>query len=109
MLCFSFFTNKNITTGEGGMLITKNLKMASRAKSLRSHGLTKSTFERYKLGMPDYDVSEIGYNYRMDDIRASIGIEQLKKIRVLNQKRKKATEFYIEQITKKNTSDYHTF
>lgn len=78
--CFSFFSNKNISTGEGGMLVTNNSDYFERTKLLRSHGMTSLSYERAKGHSTSYDVVELGYNYRMDDIRAAIGVEQLKKI-----------------------------
>jgi dTDP-4-amino-4,6-dideoxygalactose transaminase len=78
--CFSFFSNKNISTGEGGMLITNNEESFKKVQLLRSHGMTSLSYERSKGHSTGYDVMELGYNYRMDDIRASIGIEQLKKL-----------------------------
>jgi dTDP-4-amino-4,6-dideoxygalactose transaminase len=78
--CFSFFSNKNISTGEGGMLVTNNPQYAERAKLLRSHGMTTMSYQRSKGHSTSYDVIEYGYNYRMDDLRASLGIAQLGKI-----------------------------
>ena len=78
--CFSFFSNKNISTGEGGMLITNNSDYYDRAKLLRSHGMTSMSYERSKGHSTAYDVVDNGFNYRMDDIRASIGLVQLDKI-----------------------------
>lgn len=79
--CFSFFSNKNISTGEGGMLVTNNDEIAKKCKLLRSHGMTTMSFQRATGHATSYDVVELGYNYRMDDIRASIGIVQLNKLR----------------------------
>lgn len=78
--CFSFFSNKNVSTGEGGMLITNIKKYYEKAKLLRSHGMTTLSYERAQGHAVKYDVLELGYNYRMDDIRAAIGIEQLNKL-----------------------------
>jgi len=78
--CFSFFSNKNISTGEGGMIITNEDAIYEKAKLLRSHGMTSLSFDRAKGHSTEYDVIELGYNYRMDDIRASIGIVQLAKL-----------------------------
>ena len=78
--CFSFFSNKNISTGEGGMLVTNNPEYNERAKLLRSHGMTSMSYERAKGHSTVYDVVDLGYNYRMDDIRAAIGAVQLKKL-----------------------------
>lgn len=78
--CFSFFSNKNISTGEGGMIITNDDTLYEKAKLLRSHGMTSLSFDRAKGHSTEYDVIALGYNYRMDDIRASIGIVQLDKL-----------------------------
>ncbi len=78
--CFSFFSNKNISTGEGGMIITNDDSLYEQAKLLRSHGMTSLSYDRAKGHSTEYDVIELGYNYRMDDIRASIGIVQLDKL-----------------------------
>ena len=79
--CFSFFSNKNISTGEGGMLITNSEEFATIARSMRSHGMTTMSYQRAKGHATSYDITRLGYNYRMDDIRASIAIVQLKKLK----------------------------
>ncbi len=79
--CFSFFSNKNISTGEGGMLITNNEALYNKAKLLRSHGMTTMSYQRAKGHATAYDIVEVGYNYRMDDIRAAIGIVQMHKLK----------------------------
>jgi len=96
--CFSFFSNKNISTGEGGMLVTDNEKYYERAKLLRSHGMTTLSYERAKGHSSQYDVVELGYNYRMDDIRASIGIIQLKKLKKDLIKRAQVRKWYEEEL-----------
>lgn len=78
--CFSFFSNKNISTGEGGMIVTNNNELAEKIKLKRSHGMTTMSYQRASGHSTSYDVVELGYNYRMDDLRASIGIVQLTKI-----------------------------
>ncbi len=78
--CFSFHPRKSITTGEGGMLITDSEEIAMRVESLRDFGAVSSDFERHQKEqsfMPDYSI--LGYNFRMTDIQAAIGIEQMKK------------------------------
>ncbi len=77
---FSFFSNKNMSTGEGGMLVTGNPEMAAQARLLRSHGMTTMSYQRATGHATEYDIQALGYNYRMDDIRASIALEQLKKL-----------------------------
>jgi dTDP-4-amino-4,6-dideoxygalactose transaminase len=98
--CFSFFSNKNISTGEGGMLVTDNQVYYDRAKLLRSHGMTSMSYERSKGHSTAYDVVDLGFNYRMDDIRASIGIVQLDKIKEDLKKRAHVRKIYIEQLNK---------
>lgn len=77
---FSFFSNKNMSTGEGGMFVTGNPEMAAQARLLRSHGMTTMSYQRATGHATEYDIQALGYNYRMDDIRASIALEQLKKL-----------------------------
>ncbi len=92
--CFSFFSNKNLSTAEGGMLVTDDAALHERAKLLRSHGMTTLSFERSKGHSTSYDVLEPGYNYRMDDLRASLGLVQLKKLREDLEKRSVVREWY---------------
>jgi dTDP-4-amino-4,6-dideoxygalactose transaminase len=96
--CFSFFSNKNISTGEGGMLVTNDTELFERVKLLRSHGMTSLSYERAKGHSTSYDVIDLGYNYRMDDIRASIGIVQLDKLRNDLKKRAEVRAMYIEAL-----------
>ena len=112
--CFSFFSNKNISTGEGGMLVTNNSDYYNRAKLLRSHGMTTMSYERAKGHATSYDVVEFGYNYRMDDIRASIGLVQLDKIQTDLEKREIVRKKYIEELSKFDNiiipfEDHHEF
>ena len=97
--CFSFFSNKNISTGEGGMLVTNSTELFERAKLIRSHGMTSLSFDRAKWHTTDYDVIELGYNYRMDDIRASIGIVQLSKLENDLKRRAELKKFYEKQLS----------
>jgi len=97
--CFSFFSNKNISTGEGGMIVTSNQEYATRCKLLRSHGMTSMSYERAKGHSTAYDVIELGYNYRMDDIHASIGLVQLDKIENDLQKRALVRMLYIQHLS----------
>lgn len=77
---YSFFSNKNISTGEGGMFITNNEEMAAKARLIRSHGMSTMSYQRASGHATEYDITCLGYNFRMDDIRAAIAIEQLKKL-----------------------------
>jgi dTDP-4-amino-4,6-dideoxygalactose transaminase len=96
--CFSFFSNKNISTGEGGMLITNNEEMAKRARLLRSHGMTTMSYQRASGHATSYDIVDLGYNFRLDDIRASIAVEQLKKLRKDLEQRIKVRKQYVELL-----------
>ena len=97
--CFSFFSNKNISTGEGGALVTNNESIYNRLKLLRSHGMTTMSYQRAQGHATSYDVLDIGYNYRMDDIRASIGIIQLDKLRGDLEKRAQVRNWYLEELS----------
>ena len=92
--CFSFFSNKNMTTGEGGMLVTDDDTLFEKLRLLRSHGMTTLTWDRHKGHAWSYDVVEIGYNYRIDEIRAAIGVAQLKKLEGNNARRRHLTQLY---------------
>lgn len=97
---FSFFSNKNISTGEGGMLITNNEEIASKARSLRSHGMTTMSYQRAKGHATAYDIIDLGYNFRMDDIRASIGCVQMRKLQADLEKRVRVRSKYLSELSK---------
>jgi dTDP-4-amino-4,6-dideoxygalactose transaminase len=86
--CFSFFANKNMTTAEGGLIVTNDDTVAQRMRMLRSHGMTSLTWDRHRGHGFSYDVVETGYNYRMDELRAALGRVQLRKLEKNNKKRK---------------------
>ena len=97
--CFSFYPTKNFTTIEGGMVITNSKRIAEYVTSARSHGLTRNLADRYSKGKPwDYDIINPGFNYRLDEIRASLGLSQLKRINSLNSKRFLASKYYSKQL-----------
>ena len=97
--CFSFYPTKNITTIEGGMVITNSKDVAKYVMSARNHGLTKTLIQRYSHGKPwDYNVDESGYNYRLDEIRSALGFSQLKRIKKLNELRKRKFEYYNKRL-----------
>lgn len=97
--CFSFFSNKNISTGEGGMLITNNKEIAKKARLLRSHGMTTMSYQRASGHATSYDVVDLGYNFRLDDIRASIGVVQMKKLQIDLGKRMDVRNEYLKQLS----------
>jgi dTDP-4-amino-4,6-dideoxygalactose transaminase len=96
--CYSFFSNKNMTTGEGGMLVTDEDALADQLRSLRSHGMTSMTWDRHKGHAWSYDVSALGYNYRIDEIRSAIGRVQLAKLKDFNAGRARVAAWYGEAL-----------
>jgi dTDP-4-amino-4,6-dideoxygalactose transaminase len=96
--CFSFFSNKNMTTGEGGMVVTNNEELFNRMSRLRSHGMTTLTWDRHKGHAWSYDVVDLGYNYRIDEIRAALGITQLRKLSANNERRRLLSTRYRESL-----------
>ncbi len=104
--CFSFFSNKNLSTGEGGMIVVKEEKMAQNLRIRRSHGLTKSTWSRHvsKEVAEDklYDMTLLGYNYRIGELQAAIGLEQLKKLDITNKIREELYLYYKKRVQEEN-------
>jgi dTDP-4-amino-4,6-dideoxygalactose transaminase len=94
--CFSFFSNKNMTTAEGGMVVTDDEGYAARIRLLRSHGMTTGTWERHRSGQGEYDVVDLGYNYRLDEIRSALGLAQLTLLDEYNERRRKLAARYWE-------------
>lgn len=92
--CFSFFSNKNLSVGEGGMTSSSNPILASKLRNLRSHGMTTLSFDRHNGRATTYDVTQSGLNYRLDEIRSALGLVQLKKLKDGNKKREKLTNRY---------------
>lgn len=96
--CFSFFSNKNMTTGEGGMVTANDDGFAEKLRLFRSHGMTSMTWDRHKGHAWSYDVVELGYNYRIDEIRAALGRVQLSKLDVNNARRRSLTQQYRDAL-----------
>lgn len=97
---FSFYATKTITTGEGGMLVTKDPKIAARARTMRLHGIDRDAFDRYTSDKPSwyYEIVAPGYKYNMTDIAASMGIHQLKKADVFKDRRNQIARAYFEGL-----------
>ena len=96
---FSFFSNKNLATGEGGAAVTNDPALAAKIRRMRSHGLDSSTWTRHKGGGGGaYDVIEPGLNYRPSEITAALGLAQLAKFDALQSKRKRLHETYVEAL-----------
>jgi dTDP-4-amino-4,6-dideoxygalactose transaminase len=91
---FSFYGNKNMTTAEGGMVVARDEEVLNTIRQLRSHGMTSSTLQRLSGNASGYDVTMLGYNYRMDEFRAAIGLIQLAKLGAWNEKRKTLATLY---------------
>jgi perosamine synthetase len=97
--CFSFFPTKNITTGEGGMLTTNDGDFAGKVRALIGHGIDKTTFQREKDNKSWHRVASLpGYNFRLSNILAAIGVEQIKKIDRLNSLRREHSAYLIEKL-----------
>ena len=116
--CFSFFPTKNITTGEGGMITTNDDTFADKVKAMASHGIPGTTLSRKDTKKPwEREAIYAGYNFRMSNILAAIGVEQLKKLDEMNKKRRE-NAFYLnnklsgidEIIVPLESQDcYHTY
>jgi len=97
--CFSFYANKTITTGEGGMLCTDDDEIAERVKVMRLHGINRNVWDRFSTGASwEYDVVAPGFKYNMPDILAAIGIHQLRKVELFRDKRQWIAEKYYEGL-----------
>jgi len=97
--CFSFYPTKIITTGEGGIVTTNNSKINRTVKLLRSQGMTIQAKERELTARWKYDVIDLGYNYRLDEIRASLGFSQSQRIEQINKMRIKIAKKYDKMIS----------
>jgi dTDP-4-amino-4,6-dideoxygalactose transaminase len=86
---FSFYANKTITTGEGGMLVTRDAALAARARTMRLHGMNRDAFDRFTAKVPSwyYEVVAPGFKYNLTDIAAALGLQQLKKAQAFQQRR----------------------
>ncbi len=83
--CFSFYATKNMTTGEGGMLVTNSKKVQNRALLIRNHGQTKTPNQ--KIANWRYDIADLGFNFRMSEIEAAMGLKQMEKIGFITESR----------------------
>lgn len=97
---FSFYANKTMTTGEGGMVVTRNQDIAKRCKIMRLHGISRDAFDRYTSTKPawSYEIVAPGYKYNMPDIAAAIGLHQLVKLPNFQIKRQSMAEYYNQQF-----------
>ena len=119
--CFSFYPTKNITTIEGGMIVTNSKKIAQQIELLRNHGMTRNLLQRDNNLQPwEYDVKTPGFNYRLDEIRSSLGLSQVKRFREIETRRITAAKYYnkklknvkgieIVNLEKKRKHSYHMY
>ena len=96
--CFSFFANKNLVTGEGGMVVTNDDALADKIRIMRSHGMTTLTWDRHKGYAHSYDVVDMGFNYRINEMASAIGRVQLRKLDENNENRRMIVEEYIKWL-----------
>ncbi len=96
--CFSFFSNKNLVTGEGGMVVTRNKAWAEKVQRMRSHGMEALSWDKYRGHLSSYDIRGLGYNYRTTEIQSALGLVQLRKLDRNNRKRKRLVEIYRKEL-----------
>ena len=96
--CFSFYSNKNLACGEGGMVTTNRQDIADRVRLMRSHGMTSLSYDRARGHATEYDVVARGYNFRMDDIRSALALVQLKKLAADTAARAQIFQKYVERL-----------
>jgi dTDP-4-amino-4,6-dideoxygalactose transaminase len=97
---FSFYGNKNMTTAEGGMVVSDTPAVLDLVRLLRGHGMTSGTRQRHDARTPTYDVTALGWNYRMDEFRAAVGLVQLRSLVRWNGIRRDLTEHYRAELGK---------
>ncbi|UDF37404.1 UNVERIFIED_ORG: DegT/DnrJ/EryC1/StrS family aminotransferase [Shinella sp. XGS7] len=93
---FSFYANKTMTTGEGGMLVTRNAELAKRAKVMRLHGMNRDAFDRFTAKVPSwyYEIVAPGFKYNLTDIAAALGLHQLKRLPAFQARREQIAAAY---------------
>jgi len=118
--CFSFFSNKNIVTGEGGLVFTRNKSLAEKVRTMRSHGMRALSWDKYRGRLSSYDIERLGYNYRTTEIQSALGLVQLRKLDRNNRRRNKLVEVYQKELQgtegislpfsrSKDSPSYHIF
>jgi dTDP-4-amino-4,6-dideoxygalactose transaminase len=96
--CFSFFSNKNLPVGEGGMVVTQDDALAEKIRLYRSHGMTTLTWDRHRGHASSYDVVLQGFNYRLDELRAALGLVELGHLKDRNDARGRIVERYRAEL-----------
>ncbi|MCR5885700.1 DegT/DnrJ/EryC1/StrS family aminotransferase [Rhizobacter sp. J219] len=97
---FSFYANKTITTGEGGMVVTRHAELANRMKVMRLHGMSRDAFDRFTAKVPSwyYEIVAPGFKYNLTDIASALGLQQLKKAWAFQKARQRVAERYDEVL-----------
>lgn len=101
---FSFYPTKNITSGEGGMVVSNSKKIVDKVRHLSLHAMSSSGWKRYSGGSWKYDVTDLGYKFNMSDLSAGLALGQLKRFDSLQNKRQLLTRRYNKNL--RNLSDY---
>jgi perosamine synthetase len=97
--CFSFFPTKNLTTGEGGMLTTDDEELARKVRAFVGHGVLSTTFQREKAKRPWFRAASFpGYNFRLSNVLAALGVEQTKRVEAMNEARRKRSAQLTEEL-----------
>ena len=98
--CFSFYANKTITTGEGGMAVTHDTDLASRMRMMSLHGLSQDAWDRYSTGGTwDYKIAAPGFKYNLTDIAGAIGIHQLARAESMRKERERIARRYLDELS----------
>lgn len=97
---FSFYANKTMTTGEGGMLVTRDAELAKRARVMRLHGINRDAFDRFTAKVPSwyYEIVAPGFKYNLTDIAAAMGLHQLKRLPAFQRRREQIAARYFEAL-----------
>jgi dTDP-4-amino-4,6-dideoxygalactose transaminase len=98
LVCFSFYSNKNMTTGEGGMIVTDRDDVEEKIRMYSLHGMSTNAVDRYKKGLPFYDIVYPGYKANLTDIQAALGVVQVKKLPQIDELRNRAAGWYDEYL-----------
>jgi dTDP-4-amino-4,6-dideoxygalactose transaminase len=96
--CLSFFSKKQLSVGEGGMVLTGDPELAGRVRRLRSHAMTSGTWERHRGHEESYDVVDFGFNFRLDEPRAALGLSRLRRVAAGIAHRRAVVDEYRERL-----------
>ena len=98
LTCLSFFSKKQLAVGEGGMVLTRDPELAAKVRLLRSHAMTSGTWDRHRGHEDSYDVVDIGFNFRLDEPRAALGLSRLKRVPDEIEHRRQMVRAYRERL-----------